>query len=47
MTGFDLGKALLQYAKEDDLKGVQQVIACGAPVSSDWVKNNRKRNGVR
>lgn len=36
-TVVDLGKQLLQYARDSDLKGVKNALSRGAPFTSDWV----------
>lgn len=36
-TVIDLGKQLLQYARDSDLKGVKNALSRGAPFTSDWV----------
>lgn len=36
-TVVDLGKQLLQYARDGDLKGVKNMLSRGAPFTSDWV----------
>lgn len=33
----DLGKQLLQYARDSDVKGVKNALSRGAPFTSDWV----------
>lgn len=37
-TVVDLGKQLLQYARDGDLKGVKNMLSRGAPFTSDWVR---------
>lgn len=39
-TVVDLGKQLLQYARDSDLKGVKNALTRGAPFTSDWVSVN-------
>uniref|UniRef100_W8B5C1 GA-binding protein subunit beta-1 n=1 Tax=Ceratitis capitata TaxID=7213 RepID=W8B5C1_CERCA len=36
-TVVDLGKQLLQYARDGDLKGVKNMLTRGAPFTSDWL----------
>ncbi|XP_037813281.1 probable basic-leucine zipper transcription factor N isoform X2 [Lucilia sericata] len=36
-TVVDLGKQLLQYARDSDLKGVKNSLSRGAPFTSDWL----------
>ncbi|XP_067644865.1 uncharacterized protein Atac3 isoform X2 [Eurosta solidaginis] len=36
-TIVDLGKQLLQYARDGDLKGVKNMLSRGAPFTSDWL----------
>lgn len=36
-TVVDLGKQLLQCARDSDVPGVKTALAHGAPFSSDWV----------
>lgn len=36
-TVVDLGKQLLQCARDSDVSGVKTALAHGAPFSSDWV----------
>lgn len=36
-TVVDLGKQLLQFARDSDLKGVKNALSRGAPFTSDWV----------
>ncbi|XP_039965706.1 ankyrin repeat domain-containing protein 18A isoform X1 [Bactrocera tryoni] len=36
-TVVDLGKQLLQYARDGDLKGVKNMLSRGAPFTSDWL----------
>ncbi|XP_037934907.1 probable serine/threonine-protein kinase tsuA isoform X2 [Teleopsis dalmanni] len=36
-TIVDLGKQLLQYARDSDVKGVRNMLARGAPFTSDWL----------
>ncbi|XP_065361356.1 GRIP and coiled-coil domain-containing protein isoform X2 [Calliphora vicina] len=36
-TVVDLGKQLLQYARDSDLKGVKNSLTRGAPFTSDWL----------
>lgn len=52
-TVVDLGKQLLQCARDSDVPGVKTALAHGAPFSSDWVcyqfqkeHNNRKEKQV-
>lgn len=33
----DLGKQLLQYARDSDVKGVKNMLKRGAPFTADWV----------
>ncbi|XP_075159810.1 ada2a-containing complex component 3 isoform X2 [Haematobia irritans] len=36
-TVVDLGKQLLQYARDSDVKGVKNALSRGAPFTSDWL----------
>ncbi|XP_070136441.1 GA-binding protein subunit beta-1 isoform X1 [Drosophila bipectinata] len=36
-TGVDLGKQLLQYARDNDVNGVKSALSHGAPFASDWL----------
>ncbi|EDV38933.1 uncharacterized protein Dana_GF25050, isoform A [Drosophila ananassae] len=36
-TGVDLGKQLLQYARDNDVNGVRGALSHGAPFASDWL----------
>lgn len=37
-TVVDLGKLLLQYARDSDVNGVKKMLSRGAPYTSDWVR---------
>lgn len=38
MSLMDMGKYLLKYARESDLKGVKKALTYGAPFTCDWVR---------